>query len=178
MGGIYILTGEIQSGKTSLCLALVKEARKMGIQLGGLISPGVFRSGEKIAIDLLDIKSDERKRLADGLGGRSTEVHTKRWSFQPDAVAWGNRILDKSVPCDLLLIDELGPLEFLRGEGWVKGFKAVDSDGYQAALLVIRPSLVEEALNRWEVNGIIDLGDPDQPINSGEKLISYILGSS
>ena len=177
MGGIYLLTGEIQSGKTSLCLELVNEARKEGVRLGGLISPGVFQSGEKIAIDLLDIKSDERRRLADGSDGRSTEVQTKRWSFLPGAVAWGNRILEKSVPCDLLLIDELGPLEFIRGEGWVNGFKIVESGDYQAALLVIRPSLLDEALSRWEVKGIINLDDPDQSINSGKKLISYLLGS-
>ncbi len=177
MGGIYLLTGEIQSGKTSLCLELVKEARKEGIRLGGLISPGVFQSGEKIAIDLLDIKSEERRRLADGSDGRSTEVQTKRWSFLPEAVAWGNRILETALPCDLLVIDELGPLEFHRNQGWVAGFTAVDSGDYQAALLVIRPSLLDKALTRWDVKGIINLDDPDQSINSGKKLISYLLGS-
>lgn len=172
---ITLLTGEIQSGKTSLCLEVVAAAREAGVVLGGLVSPGIFREREKIAIDVLDIRSGERVRLADGPGSRSTEITTRRWAFLPEAVAWGNQVLEQAVPCDLLIIDELGPLEFHRGEGWVEGFKTVGSGDYQAALLVIRPSLLEEALSRWEVAHIINLADPDQLPQSGRQLLHLLL---
>ena len=98
VGRIHLLTGEIQSGKTSLCLEVIEIARKAGIRLGGVISPGVFVSGEKIAIDLLEIRSGERRRLADGPGGRSSGISTKRWAFLPDTVIWGNQVLKTAVP--------------------------------------------------------------------------------
>lgn len=175
-GRIYLLTGEIQSGKSSLCLEVVNEARERGLKLGGLISPAVFLDGEKAAIDLLELRSGEQRRLADGPGGSLTEITTRRWAFYPEAIAWGNEVLRRSIPCDLLLIDEFGPLEFLRGEGWVAGFKTVESGDFQAALLVIRPSLLEQAHSRWDVAGIINLDDPDQQFNTGKKVVTFLLG--
>lgn len=172
---ITLLTGEIQSGKTSLCLEVLEAAREAGVKLGGLLSPGVFEDGEKIAIDVLDARSGERARLAEGPSGKAADLTTRHWAFQSQAVAWGNQVLDNAVPCELLMIDELGPLEFLRGEGWVNGFEAVASGDYSAALLVIRPSLLEEALKRWEVGEIIDLNDPQQKRQSGEEVLQYLL---
>ena len=178
MPEITLLTGQIQSGKTSLCLEVVKAARQAGFQLGGLISPGVFEAGMKTGIDILDISSGERRRLADRLESGSAAISTRRWSFLPEAVAWGNEILAGAVPCDLLIIDELGPLEFLRGEGWLEGFHAVRSHEYQAALLVIRPSLLQEALDRWEAARIVNLDDPAELLRSGSKMLDSMIGYS
>jgi len=171
---IALLTGEIQSGKTSLCLEVVAAAREAGIQLGGLVSPGVFQEREKIAIDVIDVRSGERRRLADGPGGRSTAISTRRWAFHPEAVAWGTQVLQEAVPCQLLVIDELGPLEFQRGEGWVSGFRAVASGDYTSALLVIRPSLLKEALNRWPAARIVNLDDPDEPLRKVQELFNHL----
>lgn len=176
MSKITLLTGEIGSGKTSLCLEVIAAAREAGVQLGGLISPGVFQEGEKIAIDAIDLKSGERRRLADGPGGKSTAVTTRRWAFHPETVSWGNQVLQEAVPCQLLVIDELGPLEFTRGEGWVGGFRAVASADYQSALLVVRPSLLKEALNRWPEASIVNLDDPDESLRKGEDLINHLSG--
>jgi len=175
VGKIYLLSGQIQSGKTSLCLDVIEIARKQEFRLGGVVSPGVFQAREKIAIDLLDIRSGERRRLAESLGEGDPEIATQRWAFRPDAVTWGNQILKNAVPCDLLVIDELGPLEFHRGEGWVNGFKAVASGDFRAALLVIRPSLLDEALGRWDVDRIINLDDSDQPHPSGEEIFRSLI---
>ncbi len=176
MGSITLLTGGIESGKTSLCLEVVEAAREEGVLLGGLISPAVFQNGEKVAIDVMDIKRGERMRLADGPGGRATDVETKHWAFYPEAVAWGNQVLASAVPCNLLVIDELGPLEFKRKEGWVNGFKTVASGDYHAALLVIRPSLLEEALSRWQVGKIVNLDEPHQDLRTGKELYRSLLG--
>ena len=167
---ITLLTGEIQSGKTNLCLDVIDIAREEGFRLGGVVSPGVFLKGKKTGIDVLDIRSRERRRLADNLGEGGLELTTQRWAFRLDAVSWGNQILKNAVPCDLLVIDELGPLEFNRGEGWVNGFKTVASGDYTAALLVIRPSLLDEALRRWNVDRIVNLDDPGHPPPSGEMI--------
>ncbi|MEJ2446844.1 MAG: nucleoside-triphosphatase [Anaerolineales bacterium] len=157
MSSINLLTGQIQSGKTSLCLAVSEAARERGLQLGGLISPAVFDGGNKTAIDVLDLKTSGRRRLAELKGNQASELETIRWSFLPEAIEWGNRALLKAVPCDLLIIDELGPLEFYQDEGWVNAFSILESGRFQAALLVVRPSLLEEACRRWDVTKIVDL---------------------
>lgn len=78
------------------------------------------------------------------------------------------------MPCDLLIVDELGPLEFNRGEGWIAGLTAVDSGSYQSALVVIRPSLLKMAYQRWEVSQVFDLNDPLNKTLSGEDIYSRL----
>ena len=157
MAEIILLTGELQSGKTNLCLDIYQLAQETGIRVGGIISPAVFKGDKKTAIDALNLKSGIRKRLADLRTSHQTGLETQRWSFDPEVVDWGNQMLKEAVPCDLLLIDELGPLEFQRKQGWVNGFAVIDSGEYSTAVIVIRPSLIEEATRLWRVSRIIDL---------------------
>lgn len=167
---IFVITGDIQSGKTSLCLDVIEAARESGVRLGGVISPADFLAGEKIAIDLQDVRSGERMRLAELSRDKESPISTQRWAFLPEAIEWGNQILKDAVPCDLLVIDELGPLEFDRGEGWVNGFESVASGEYQAALVVVRPSLLDKALGRWEVDRVINLDQPAQLYPTGKEI--------
>ena len=157
MGEIILLTGEMQSGKTKLCLNLFQLAQDANIRVGGVISPAVFDGSRKIAIDAIDLKSGIRKRLAELRTSHQTALETQRWSFYSEVVDWGNKMLIEAVPCDLLMIDELGPLELQRGEGWVNGLTVIENSDYSTALIVIRPSLVEEADRLWQVSRIIDL---------------------
>lgn len=175
-GKIIILTGEIQSGKTSLCKEVSLKAKEAGVQLSGLISPAVFKKGEKTGIDVINLKNGEHRRLAVLRDGEQTGLETKRWSFINETLKWGNQILENAIPCELLMVDEFGPLEFDRGEGWVSGLKAVDSGEYLVALIVIRQSLIEKASARWNQNisRIIDLSDPQSAKISGDNLFSSL----
>ena len=175
-GKIIILTGEIQSGKTSLCREVSLKAKEAEVQLSGLISPAVFTEGEKTGIDVINLKNGERQQLAVLREGEQTGLETKRWSFLNETLQWGDQVLENAIPCDLLVVDELGPLEFDRGEGWVSGLKAVDSGEYQVALVVIRQSLIEKATARWNQNisRIIDLSDPQFTQITGEDFFSSL----
>jgi hypothetical protein len=92
-----------------------------------------------------------RRRLAelketDTAGDR---IQTKRWRFSPTVLEWCNQVLAAAVPCDLLVVDELGPLEFERNQGLLNGFRVVDSGMYRVSLTVVRPSLLSKARERW-----------------------------
>ena len=177
-GEIVLLTGSISSGKTSFCLDLAQLAKKEGLDVAGMISPAVFVESQKIAIDALDLRSWERKRLADLRTSRKSELETQRWSFHPSTVQWGNQVLGNALPCDLLIIDELGPIEFDRSEGWVEGFSAVDSRDYQLAVVVIRPSLVRSAKESWKLSLEINLDLPKTTYPSYEEILSSLIRNS
>jgi nucleoside-triphosphatase THEP1 len=174
MAEIILITGEIQSGKTSLCLDLYRKAQEAGLQVGGILSPAVFEEEEKTAIDILDLKSGIRKRLAEIKTQTQTDLETQHWSFFQETVDWGNKMLLEAVPCDLLIVDELGPLEFHRSEGWVNGFAVIESGDYSAALLVIRPSLIEQAFQRWKLSRIIDLSAVGAEVLTGKDLFNTL----
>ncbi|MCJ7715805.1 MAG: hypothetical protein MUO54_04705 [Anaerolineales bacterium] len=173
-GEIIILTGKLQSGKSSFCLDLAKDTKEKGFNLAGVLSPGVFHQGEKTGIDVINLKNWERRRLAVLRGKDQTDLETRRWSFYPEIVEWGNQTLASALPCDLLIVDELGPLEFERNEGWTAGITAVDSGKYQAALVVVRPSLLKKAKKRWKVSRVLDLSDSQPPSLSGKDLLAEL----
>ena len=83
------------------------------------------------------------------------ELSTPRWQFIPETVSWSNDLLREIGRCDLLIIDELGPLEFLRGEGLMAGMRLVDNGNYRVACVVVRSSLVPKALQRWPEASVV-----------------------
>jgi nucleoside-triphosphatase THEP1 len=159
---LVLLTGPCDAGKTSRCLELAEEGRRQRLSLGGLISPPVLINGIKLSIDLLDVASGERRRLAyhrrfyqkGGVAGESTlptgnVLSTDAWHFNPDVLAWGNAILEQSEDCDLYFLDEIGPLEFNHGQGFQAGFRHLDARCHRLSVVVVRPALIPRAIERW-----------------------------
>ncbi len=147
--GLIIVTGDRGAGKTTFCTRLIELARSAGKSIGGVVSPAVVVEGEKIGIDVIDLHTNERRRLADRFNAQNRGPNTQRWSFHADSVAWGNAVLRAATPCDVLIVDELGTLEFDRGEGWLAGLAALDAGDYRLGVVVIRPELLLRAQQRW-----------------------------
>jgi nucleoside-triphosphatase THEP1 len=51
--------------------------------------------------------------------------------------------LRAATPCDVLVVDELGPLELIHGKGWIVALDILQARNYRAALVVVRPCLLE-----------------------------------
>ncbi|NPV57129.1 MAG: hypothetical protein HPY76_10730 [Anaerolineae bacterium] len=142
---VWFITGEHDVGKTYLCQRFASQAHALGWVAAGILSPAVLLDGKKIAIQALDVRMGELHPLAvlaqSGQGGTRTE----RWLFNDSAIEWGNTVWRAATPCDLLLVDELGPLELERGEGWIAAIPAVRSGQFKLALVVVRPELLAAA---------------------------------
>jgi nucleoside-triphosphatase THEP1 len=148
-GKVFIISGGKSSGKTALCTALVEEARKLGWDVQGLLSPSKVENVDKTGVYVEDLSSGEQRLLA--LTSQRA-FHTKRlgpWFFDPHVLVWGDQTLGTSGPCDLLVIDELGYLEFEANSGFLQGFDAVDWRQFRMALVVIRPEYLDNARVRW-----------------------------
>ncbi len=159
---ITLLSGASGSGKTLLCLRAVAVARAAGLTVRGVLTPGRYAAdGTRIEIDLLDpataqcwplaVRHEQGAGAPGGAGapdGAAESVATLHWQFVPDALARGAALLAASGACDLLVIDEIGPLELERNQGWVVALDVLRAAAYRRALVVIRPSLVEALLTR------------------------------
>jgi len=153
---LYLLTGEIGAGKTTFCRQLALQARSCGWQAAGLLSPARMENGKKTGILLEDIGSREQRLLAiDPLaspGGKDKSVFSfavGKWRFDPQVLQWGNAVLANCSPCNLLIVDELGPLEFNHGQGLSAAFELLSVGQYWVSCVVIRPALLEVARARW-----------------------------
>ena len=151
--GLHLLCAPSGAGKTTWLLELYRLAQEAGLATGGLLSPPVFQNGQKTAIDLLDASTGARVCLAAHREQPPlSEVNgpdTLGWVFDPAAITWGNQVLGHSTACDLFFLDEMGPLEWLYGQGLVQGFAALDNGGYRVAIVSVRPSLLPHASARW-----------------------------
>jgi len=161
-GNLWILTGSRGSGKTTLCRRLAAEAHTLGWDVAGVISPAAYEGGQKTGIEVVDLRSNESRLFArrpmDQDGNSSSRPG---WIFDQTALLWGNQILASATPCDMLVVDELGPLEFEAGQGWNAGLKALDSRNYQVGLVTIRRELLATAHSRWPFAGVVDMDVPE-----------------
>jgi len=148
-GQLVLVTGPQGSGKTRWCLALAEAAANRGIPRSGLVSPAVFAGNLKIAIDLRDLKSGVQRPLATHRGESSQGQSTQDWHFNDETLKWGNTILAQPGDCPLFILDELGPLELQRDVGLTNGVGLVSARRYQLACVVIRPSLLAQAVEYW-----------------------------
>jgi nucleoside-triphosphatase THEP1 len=159
---LVFVTGPRGSGKSSRCAEFATYARACSVLTGGLLSIPVFDSGTKIAIELLDVSTGAVRRFAwrHGFGG----ADVGRWKLEDGALAWANAVLRDAARSTLLLVDELGPMELLRGGGLVEGVRALDEGAYGLALAVVRPELIPHALARWPHGKVLDVGGDRRPL--------------
>jgi nucleoside-triphosphatase THEP1 len=146
---LLFVTGASEAGKTTWCLDMVQQARRQGLRVAGLLSPAVYCKDIKVGIDLMDLSSEAQRRLADLRPEEKPDAPTKKWIFRGEVLRWGNQRLCEIGACDLLVIDELGPLEFLHDQGFTSAFPLIDRRKYRLALVVVRPSLLSQAMERW-----------------------------
>jgi nucleoside-triphosphatase len=154
---LWIVTGWRGSGKTTFCQEILRRAHIAGWDAAGLLSPAIFNEGLKDSIWAIDIRSDEKRLLAASYPQTDTDLAFGEWFFNQETLAWGNKVLNSSIPCDLLVIDELGPLEFSLSRGWVSALQVVKTSQFRLALVVIRPELLELATKILHPNKTIQM---------------------
>lgn len=140
---VILLTGDKGVGKSTVCQQVAARARAAGYAVAGVLSPPeVAPDGGKVGIWVEDARTGARRRLAVATHlRRGLPVETTHWSFNEDVLQWGAEVIAQATPCDLLLIDELGPLELERGAGWTAAFDVLRGGDYRWAVVVVRPSL-------------------------------------
>ncbi len=141
-GQRLVISGAIGAGKTTWCSSLVAHVRQQGKQVAGLLSTGVFVDGQKVAIDLLDLSSNTQRRLATRRTAPDATSPTPNWQFDASTLAWGDDVLRAVERCDLLVIDELGPLELTYQQGWQHALTLLERRAYRLACVVVRRSLL------------------------------------
>lgn len=168
MNPFYLLTAPSGAGKTTFCAALAEQARAAGWDVAGILSPPVFENGEKVGILAKNLRTGETRPLAQ-LSPSHSPLPTSdfplptfhfplgQWLFSPSALAWGNDILAACLPADLFIVDELGPLELLRGAGWTNALQALRSQRYRVSIAVIRPELIETAQKIFPQSEVLPL---------------------
>ena len=146
---LIILSGPSGAGKSTWCSRLTQQAIDAELIVGGLISRAVFVDGVKVGIELVDQLSGECRRLAVRRSEARDGLKTEQWILDPAVLDWGNQQLLALSPCDIIILDELGPQELERGRGLQTALKLIESRRMAVIVAVVRPKLLSEARLRW-----------------------------
>jgi nucleoside-triphosphatase THEP1 len=151
MSNLVVLYGPPETGKSSYLEQLVQYYRTLGLEVRGLISPAIIYENIKTGIRAKDISTGETRFLAAKRPVPLTDNSKLGYVFNEQTVAWGNEVLSASVPTEVLIIDEIGPLELKLNKGWTNALDCIRRRSYQLAIVVLRESLHDEIRNKWSV---------------------------
>lgn len=141
---------------------MIRAAQRSGWQVAGLLSLPEFIESEKTGIWAQDLRSGEKRLLASIQRQSENDLLFGKWFFNRQALDWGNDHLKNSTPCDLLVVDELGPLELKLSQGWTNALDVIRGGQFQLGLVVIRPDLVKVAQPLLNFSQVISLSMVDE----------------
>lgn len=149
---ITVFTGPVDSGKTGRLKTNIRDLLSRGIHVGGVVSEALMSDGKKTGYAAVDIITGNRVILSsrDTRGGEAgTSFRFFREGFDTAC-----RSILSARQCDVVVIDELGPLE-LKGGGFCGVFKELLRSFEGDVFLVIRDYLMEEILMTFDIRELV-----------------------
>lgn len=141
---IFILTGPIHSGKTTLLKKVVQELKEQKHRVDGFLSETVWEKEEIVGYDLFDLKKDRAIPFIRRKGEKEWQK-VGSYFFIPQSLAEAENIILSGKEADILVVDEVGPLE-LSGKGFWPVLKQVIFQPLNSYLLVTRKNILEDFL--------------------------------
>ncbi len=151
---MIILTGKIQSGKSTLAMKLAIYLKQKGKRVSGVIAKGLWKNNLRHGFDLLDLFTNSqtplarRKEIADIQG-------VTRFKFFDSGLEFGARALDykKCHNSEIIFVDEIGKLE-LAGGGWASLLKPLLSIKTAVHIWIVRENLIDDVCKSWKLDHV------------------------
>ena len=121
-------------------------ARSRGLSVGGVVTLSQEDNG--VATKVVRNVQTGDERLLGQFVDVTGDPLIEHWQFSDEAIAWGEQVLRAAVPCDILIVDELGPLELVYGRGWHTAIDILRTGCCRMALVSVRPLLLTELKER------------------------------
>ena len=148
---VFFITGKKGGGKTTFITEVVSILQKEGLKADGILAPGYWQNNIRSKFDIVDIATNERKILC-GMDVENGVEEIGRFKFTEEGLAFGRAALcyEKVFDKDLIIIDEVGPLE-LKGKGWAESIKELLVKYNKIIILVVRNDAAGEVQNYFKI---------------------------
>jgi nucleoside-triphosphatase len=146
MAGVWVVTGPPGVGKSALASKVVLRLMSAGVIVGGCTTPEKKVRGVRVGFVIKNLTDGTVGELATTEGGLGPKVGKYRVSLQGLSDV-GARALDAAAErAELILIDELGPLELVSPEFRRAALRCLESG--KPMLVVLHERLDDDLLNR------------------------------
>jgi molybdopterin-guanine dinucleotide biosynthesis protein A len=150
---LTLLTGEVDSGKTSWCLSF----SKANPDYDGVLLRKVYQAGRRIGYDAVRIASGQALPFSRLEGSEPPSWRPAErvgpFSVSEEGKHAANRWLLEALhsPARGLIVDEIGPLELV-GRGLAEAAHSVlQDDASRSLILVVRRSCLEQVIRRYRL---------------------------
>jgi len=143
MTRIILLTGPKRKGKTTACQRFVEKGHQADIQMGGILTPARYdQAGVKKVIDVIDVATGHQRVLAN-IASNPEQATVGEYRFRSKTTHWAlERVLSAlAAPLDVVIIDEIGPLELEQKRGFAPALERLPTSPAQIVILIARRSL-------------------------------------
>jgi nucleoside-triphosphatase len=124
---LLLLSGSPGGGKTTILLKVAEALKTRGYSVGGMISREARISGSRVGFEIVDLGSGKNGWLARADQEMGPQVGKYRVNLK-DLDDIGVKAITNAVAnCDIIVIDEIGPMELFSGKFKEAVVKAVES---------------------------------------------------
>ena len=110
---VLLLTGTPGVGKTTILMKVVDALKERGCSVGGMISREIREGGTRVGFEILNLNSSERGWLAHVNQAIGPQVGKYRVNMEDLSNIGATAIIEAAENCDIIAIDEIGPMELL-----------------------------------------------------------------
>lgn len=157
MQHLIIISGPIDSGKTTYLHRLIAHYEREGASIGGVTAEARYAGGRKCGYDIRDIASGQQTALVRSSpgstypGGEAVQA-VGRFVLLNSGIEFSKDALEAGLACEVLCLDEIGPLE-MRGGGHMPILQRILGRYRGLLILVARESVAEELANLAQATG-------------------------
>ncbi len=166
-----IITGPVQSGKSSLAWALVKKLGQASIPMAGFIAKGLWENNRRCGFDLFDLRTQQMTPLAkrnkeknSPTSDTSVVSNGVPYTFFKEGIKAGQRALEAKNcrQAKIIMVDEMGKME-LQGNGWASCIPDLLELEQCIHIWIVRETLVDSICCLWpfKTTKIISVDDPE-----------------
>ena len=124
---LIFLTGRPGVGKTSVLLRAVDILKAKGYKIGGMISREVRESGVRVGFEIVDFGTERKGWLAHVNQPTGPRVSKYRVNLTDLNTIGATSILNAVKDDDIIVVDEIGPMELFSSDFKEAVIKAVES---------------------------------------------------
>ena len=153
---MLLITGSSGIGKTTVLMKTVNILKEKGYCVGGMISREVREGGTRVGFEILDLSTQKRGWLAHVKQKTGPQVGKYRVNLE-DLEAIGVQAITEAIKnCDVIAIDEIGPMELFSQKFRDATQRALESPKLIIAVVhwKAQDRLVNDAKNREDAETI------------------------
>ena len=134
----------------------VNALKERGIRVGGMVSREVREGGTRVGFEILDLTSSRRGWLAHVNQKSGPQVGKYRVNIEDLNTVGAQAVTDAVEKCEVIAIDEIGPMELFSEKFKAAAWKALDSRKLVIAVVhwKAQNKLINEAKKREDAETI------------------------